>query len=118
MRVFLGFIAGVFVGAMLGVLLFSWFVAPQNNYEHPLNGLFEMGLFAVTFGFVGGVAGAIIADKSAPVRSRWPTARPPAKPAPPPPPVARSTCELCGGSGLASPVYKCNKCDGSGTLPG
>ena len=28
------------------------------------------------------------------------------------------TCWLCSGSGMASPVYKCNKCNGTGTISG
>ena len=32
-------------------------------------------------------------------------------------PVSIRTCNLCDGSGMASPVYNCTRCNGSGTLP-
>jgi hypothetical protein len=37
-------------------------------------------------------------------------------PAPTPATSPDLTCQLCGGSGMASPVYECNKCKGSGTV--
>ncbi len=38
--------------------------------------------------------------------------------APGPTPALDPTCWHCGGSGMASPVYKCNNCSGTGTISG